>query len=313
METAKFLYRLAWWFLFPVAYDSDPFRFLEQQSAPWSNPVEDAIVQFLDSMHVISPESETKQERDPIEVVVEEDHEEESDSDDNASTSSELSAVSSLPNDLDIPVINDLSLSVSSLAEAYHAHYAAQEYAPFGNRSLSSGYDDDNPSRLDYIITQMDVARMSKHASRHLDVQSILNLPVITFEAKTNAREQMKPKLSDSWTIVDGSSQQAQNSTCEEEQKQDDTADVCVICLEAFVPGDRLRVLPCNHSFHTGCIDRWLSGSQSCVECYTAGCPTCKENVVRNGETTLDGSVPSWAFAQVGSALYESSSLSACS
>lgn len=78
----------------------------------------------------------------------------------------------------------------------------------------------------------------------------------------------------------------------------------CVICLEHFVEGDRLRVLPCQHSFHVGCIDRWLSGSHSHLECYTSGCPICKkrpldiENSARN-----DGSVPSWAFSHIGQSL----------
>ena len=33
--------------------------------------------------------------------------------------------------------------------------------------------------------------------------------------------------------------------------------DTCVICLEHFIDGDRLRVLPCDHSFHVGCIDTY--------------------------------------------------------
>mmetsp|Transcript_40770 Transcript_40770/g.118959 ORF Transcript_40770/g.118959 Transcript_40770/m.118959 type:complete len:182 (+) Transcript_40770:85-630(+) len=32
----------------------------------------------------------------------------------------------------------------------------------------------------------------------------------------------------------------------------------CAVCLEAFQPGEVLRLLPCFHSFHQPCIDAWL-------------------------------------------------------
>lgn len=158
-------------------------------------------------------------------------------------------------------------LGVSSQAEAYYAHHAAKEV----------DYSD-GQHRLDYVITQIDIVRMSRNASRHLDVESIWKLPTITYRRKTQDDEE--PGWS--WTLVPDS--------------QPKELDSCVICLEAFADGDELRVLPCNHSFHCGCIDRWLSGSHSFEDCYTTGCPTCKRDA-------SDGSVPSWAFAQVGSSL----------
>lgn len=44
---------------------------------------------------------------------------------------------------------------------------------------------------------------------------------------------------------------------------------MCVVCLEAFKIGDEVRKLPCNHEYHTMCIDPWLT-SKSCE------CPLCK-------------------------------------
>ena len=41
--------------------------------------------------------------------------------------------------------------------------------------------------------------------------------------------------------------------------------EVCAICMELFELSQELKVLPCRHSFHSQCIDHWLSqSSQDC-------------------------------------------------
>jgi hypothetical protein len=41
----------------------------------------------------------------------------------------------------------------------------------------------------------------------------------------------------------------------------------CSICLENYVNGDVLRVLPCLHFFHVSCIDNWLMMDKACPLC----------------------------------------------
>ncbi|EMD39753.1 hypothetical protein CERSUDRAFT_112039 [Gelatoporia subvermispora B] len=48
----------------------------------------------------------------------------------------------------------------------------------------------------------------------------------------------------------------------------------CAICLEMFVKGDRVRVLPCFHMFHADEIDEWLIHKKKL-------CPVCKADVTR--------------------------------
>merc|ERR1712137_1157222 len=40
--------------------------------------------------------------------------------------------------------------------------------------------------------------------------------------------------------------------------------DRCAICIEEYVKGDRVKTLPCNHFFHTKCINQWLKVNKVC-------------------------------------------------
>lgn len=44
-------------------------------------------------------------------------------------------------------------------------------------------------------------------------------------------------------------------------------ADSCAVCLSDFEEDDILRRLPCNHSFHKGCVDKWLTLNRVCPLC----------------------------------------------
>ncbi|CAL8351083.1 unnamed protein product [Boreogadus saida] len=41
----------------------------------------------------------------------------------------------------------------------------------------------------------------------------------------------------------------------------------CVICMVEFERGDAIRFLPCLHTYHLDCIDRWLVRSFTCPSC----------------------------------------------
>lgn len=50
----------------------------------------------------------------------------------------------------------------------------------------------------------------------------------------------------------------------------------CQVCLSDYEHKDKLRILTCQHAYHTACIDKWLTqGSNNCPVCRRAG--TTKE------------------------------------
>jgi len=57
----------------------------------------------------------------------------------------------------------------------------------------------------------------------------------------------------------------------------DSQQDQCSVCLENFRDGERLRLLPCMHKYHSCCIDEWF--------CNSPACPVCKHSIIPPGST----------------------------
>ncbi|KAG0452740.1 hypothetical protein HPP92_025404 [Vanilla planifolia] len=59
----------------------------------------------------------------------------------------------------------------------------------------------------------------------------------------------------------------------------------CAICLQEFLDGDALRLLPdCGHGFHVGCVDRWIAARRSC--------PTCRKTCLTAASAPAEGFGP---------------------
>uniref|UniRef100_A0A182MEZ7 RING-type domain-containing protein n=1 Tax=Anopheles culicifacies TaxID=139723 RepID=A0A182MEZ7_9DIPT len=59
----------------------------------------------------------------------------------------------------------------------------------------------------------------------------------------------------------------ARASNCSQYNKYDPTDDdICTICLEQIKPANRWT-LPCKHSFHIVCLNKWTVNKQECPNC----------------------------------------------
>lgn len=41
----------------------------------------------------------------------------------------------------------------------------------------------------------------------------------------------------------------------------------CSVCLDKFKKGEEVKMLPCHHMFHDGCIRPWFSSNTKCPNC----------------------------------------------
>ncbi|XP_068612144.1 RING finger protein 150 [Brachionichthys hirsutus] len=86
-----------------------------------------------------------------------------------------------------------------------------------------------------------------------------------------NARDRNQRRLGDAAKKAIGKLQVRTVRKGDQETEAD--FDNCAVCIEGYKPNDVVRVLPCRHLFHKGCVDPWLLDHRTC--------PMCKMNILK--------------------------------
>ncbi|ELW47987.1 RING finger protein 44 [Tupaia chinensis] len=165
-----------------------------------------------------------------------------------------------------------------ALSPSAPLHYlprdALQQELPFGvpyshvmPRRLSAQYPSlpppYYPSFLPYFLSMLPVSptAMGPTISLDLDVDDV---EMENYEALLSLAERLgdaKPRGLTKADIEQLPSYRFHPDSHQSEQT------LCVVCFSDFEARQLLRVLPCNHEFHTKCVDKWLKANRTCPIC----------------------------------------------
>ncbi|XP_035642193.1 E3 ubiquitin-protein ligase znrf3 isoform X1 [Oncorhynchus keta] len=94
--------------------------------------------------------------------------------------------------------------------------------------------------------------RRSQSSLNRMAIQALEKMETRKFKAKVKGQRESSCGASDSLS-------------------SSSTSD-CAICLEKYIDGEELRVIPCAHRFHKKCVDPWLLQHHTC--------PHCRHNII---------------------------------
>lgn len=147
----------------------------------------------------------------------------------------------------------------------------------YGNQNIDDGHydtdtdnNDNNNSKTDSVTIR--IRRSSSLPSSSNEQQQQRQQKTRT----TRTTKETTRMMSDTTSL-----RMYDNSLVGDTKKQ--TA--CAICIDDYAAGEKLRVLPCSHVFHTHCILPWLTERHS-------SCPLCKydlSNTEDNNNVGSDG------------------------
>ncbi|KAL4691631.1 hypothetical protein H8957_003253 [Semnopithecus entellus] len=119
------------------------------------------------------------------------------------------------------------------------------------------------PSFLPYFLSMLPMSptAMGPTISLDLDVDDV---EMENYEALLNLAERLgdaKPR-----GLTKGDIEQLPSYRFNPDSHQSEQT-LCVVCFSDFETRQLLRVLPCNHEFHTKCVDKWLKANRTCPIC----------------------------------------------
>ncbi|XP_066128375.1 RING finger protein 44 isoform X3 [Saccopteryx bilineata] len=119
------------------------------------------------------------------------------------------------------------------------------------------------PSFLPYFLSMLPMSptAMGPTISLDLDVDDV---EIENYEALLSLAERLGDAKPRGLTKADIEQLPAYRFNPDSHQSEQT---LCVVCFSDFEARQLLRVLPCNHEFHTKCVDKWLKANRTCPIC----------------------------------------------
>uniref|UniRef100_A0A2K6RHH6 Ring finger protein 44 n=1 Tax=Rhinopithecus roxellana TaxID=61622 RepID=A0A2K6RHH6_RHIRO len=119
------------------------------------------------------------------------------------------------------------------------------------------------PSFLPYFLSMLPMSptAMGPTISLDLDVDDV---EMENYEALLNLAERLGDAKPRGLTKADIDQLPSYRFNPDSHQSEQT---LCVVCFSDFETRQLLRVLPCNHEFHTKCVDKWLKANRTCPIC----------------------------------------------
>ena len=126
------------------------------------------------------------------------------------------------------------------------------------NLSQEAGYDDDEVGEA-FPAMVLEAAQYAARLVQAYDIGDTLGGAVVVPPASAAAVRSLEKQTFRAATTAGG------------EEEDDDGVTECGICLDEFVDGGEVSVMPCpsrrEHKFHSDCIYKWLAISNVCPLC----------------------------------------------
>eukprot|EP00755_Sulcionema_specki_P024633 Sspe_Gene.15132::Locus_5254_Transcript_2_4_Confidence_0.500_Length_961::g.15132::m.15132 len=123
-------------------------------------------------------------------------------------------------------------------------------------------------SRNDPIL----IGRLDELVARLLYEEELVQLQIYNGNTAANSETPKEKRGLTSDEINNHSSIILLSSQCGDADVPDPPPDgvfsqECIMCLEEYSVGDKARMLPCHHYYHSKCIEDWLKRSRTCPLC----------------------------------------------
>lgn len=151
----------------------------------------------------------------------------------------------------------------------------ANDGAVWGATNFSSGHGSraaQLPWDLDDTLSAvLAAATTSSGPAPSLLLEDLLGLGPFTMGNTTVHADPPRPCGPSAAQIQRLPTRRVSAETIRERSQDGGDEEECPVCFASYAVGDELRTLPCMHSFHVECIDRWLTSGREGA----SACPVC--------------------------------------